>query len=110
MPLVEAGPLPAAEAGALFADSMAGYFTYPIAFLAKSSIFGGYCSYGMLPVTFAENTGENRDGLRAGVHYVAGVGDVSADALESVARAAHAWYWSHRLEVHAASIRRQMEG
>ena len=109
VPLVGAGPLPAAEAGALFSDSVAGYFTYPVSFLAKSSIFGGYCAHGMLPVTFAENRERNRDGLIAGVHYLQGVGDRSPDALEAVARAAHAWYWSHRLEVHAASICRQME-
>ncbi len=110
VPLVEAGPLPAADAGALFADSVAGYFTYPLPFLAKSSIFGGYCAYGMLPVTFAENSGQNRDGLTAGVHYLQGIAeDTAPAALEAVARAAHAWYWSHRLEIHAASIRRQME-
>lgn len=108
IPLVEAGPLPAAEAGALFSDSFAGYFTYPIPFLAKSSIFGGYCAHGMLPVTFAENHDTNRDGLVAGVHYRVGIDDSSLEVLNATAAAAHAWYRGHRLAVHAASIRQQM--
>ncbi len=108
IPLVEAGPLPAAEAGALFSESFAGYFTYPISFLAKSSIFGAYCAHRLLPVTFTENRESNLDGLAPGVHYRQGIDNSSLDALDATAGAAHAWYWSHRLAVHAASIRRQM--
>lgn len=108
VPLVEAGPLLAAEAGALFSESFAGYFTYPIPFLAKSSIFGAYCAHRLLPVTFPENGEANRDGLRAGAHYRLGIDDAPLDALDATAGAAHAWYRSHRLAVHAASIHRQM--
>ncbi len=108
VPLVEAGPLPAAEAGALFSESFAGYFTYPISFLAKSSIFGAYCAHRLLPVTFPDNLEANRDGLVAGVHFRRELDDVSSGALDATAGAAHAWYWSHRLAVHAASIREQM--
>ena len=109
VPLVEAGPLPAAEAGALFSESFAGYFTYPISFLAKSSIFGAYCAHRLLPVTFAENRGSNLDGLTAGVHYRLGINEASPEDLDATAGAAHAWYHAHRLAVHAASIRGQME-
>ena len=35
------GPLPADEACALFARSRAGFFTYPVPYLAKSTIFAG---------------------------------------------------------------------
>ena len=108
VPLVEAGPLPAAEAGALFSESFAGYFTYPISFLAKSSIFGAYCAHRLLPVTFPSNRQPNLDGLAPGVHYRLGVVDASLDTLDATAGAAHAWYYSHRLAIHAASIREQM--
>ena len=108
IPLVEAGPLPAAEAGVLFAESFAGFFTYPVSFLAKSSIFGAYCAYGLLPVTFSGNGSSNLDGLAPGVHYRPGIDDSPLEALDATAAAAHAWYHAHRLAVHAASIRGQM--
>ncbi len=108
VPLVEAGPLLAAEAGVLFAESFAGYFTYPVSFLAKSSIFGAYCAHRLLPVTFAENREQNLDGLAPGVHYRLGSDDASPGSLDATAGAAHAWYWNHRLAVHAASIHQQM--
>ena len=108
VPLEAAGPLPAAEAGALFSKSFAGYFTYPISFLAKSSIFGAYCAHRLLPVTFAENREANRDGLAPEVHYRQGIDDASLAGLDATAGAAHAWYHSHRLAIHAASIHQQM--
>ena len=99
----EAGVLPAAEAGALFADSLAGYFHYPAVHLGKSGIFAAYCAHGLVPVTFPANR-DAADGLRAGEHYVAG--DMSPGAsLDSVAAAALAWYRGHRLAVHAREIK-----
>lgn len=108
IPVAATGPLPGPVAGALFSESFAGYFTYPIPFLAKSSIFGGYCAHGLLPVTFIENRGTNRDGLVAGIHYSLGVGESQTDPLQEIATAAHSWYHAHRLSVHAVSIREQM--
>ena len=96
----EAGALPAPEAGALFANSLAGYFNYPAPHLGKSTIFAAYCAHGMLPVTFPGNDAA-QEGLLAGKHYLAG--DDGA-AFETVADAAHAWYRGHRLAVHAHDI------
>ncbi len=109
VPVTEAGPLPAAEAGALFSESFAGYFTYPIPVLAKSGIFGAYCAYRLLPVTFAGNDGSNLDGLAPGVHFRVGNDDAPLATLDASAGAAHTWYRSHRLPVQAASIHRQMD-
>ena len=111
VPLEVAGPLPAAEAGALFAGSLAGYFSYPVPSLAKSTIFAAYCAHGMVPVTFPGNAQPNPDGLAAGTHFLAGttVRPPDAAALTRVAAAAWEWYAGHRLAVHAAGVRRQME-
>ncbi len=94
----ETGVLPAAEASALFSQSLAGYFSYPAPYLGKSGTFAAYCAHRMVPVTFAGNVGAE-DGLRAGEHYLDGLGD--AAAFDAVADAAHAWYRAHRLQVHA---------
>ncbi len=94
----ETGVLPAAEASALFSQSLAGYFSYPAPYLGKSGTFAAYCAHRMTPVTFSGNVGA-LDGLRAGVHYIEGSG---GDApFDTVADAAHAWYRTHQLQVHA---------
>ncbi len=105
VPVEETGPLPAAGANALFARSLAGYFTYPAPHLGKSSIFAAYCAHRMVPVTFAANR-DAREGLRAGVHYLAGPGDGAA--FDAVADAAHAWYGQHRLRNHARDLHQMM--
>ena len=102
----EAGPLPAPEASALFARSLAGYFDYPAPYLGKSSIFAAYCAHGMVPVTFPGNR-DPAEGLRAGEHYLAGADDPAPFA--TVASAAHVWYNAHRLEMHARDIHQLMQ-
>ena len=97
-----AGVLPAPAAGALFARSLAGYFHYPAPHLGKSGIFAAYCAHGLVPVTYAANRAA-ADGLRAGLHYLAGDAD-DQPPLDAVAAAAAAWYGEHRLEVHARDV------
>ncbi len=58
-----AGVLAAAEAGALFARSLAGYFHYPTLHLGKSTIFAAYCAHGLVPVTYPANRAP-ADGVR----------------------------------------------
>ncbi len=94
----ETGVLPAAEASALFARSLAGFFSYPAPYLGKSGTFAAYCAHRVVPVTFAGNV-QAEDGLRAGVHYLEGTSDAADFA--AVADAAHAWYHTHALQVHA---------
>ena len=96
-----AGPLPAPEASALFAQSLAGYFDYHAPYLGKSSIFAAYCAHGMVPVTFPANR-DAGEGLRAGEHYLTGADDPAP--FDTVSRAAHAWYRQHRLEIHARDV------
>ena len=110
VPLKAAGPLSAQEAGEWFAGSLAGYFSYPVPSLAKSTIFAAYCAHGMVPVTFPGNARPNTDGLAAGRHFLAEMGPRPADAaaLARVGAQAREWYAGHRLAVHAAGVRRQM--
>lgn len=110
VPVEVAGPLPAAEAGALFAGSLAGYFSYPVPSLAKSTIFSAYCAHGLVPMTFPGNNQSSFDGLAAGTHYLVGTAPRPPDAhaLARIAAAARTWYAGHRLAVHAAGVRRQM--
>ena len=112
VPLEVAGPLPAAEAGALFAGSLAGYFSYPVLSMEKSTILAAYCAHGMVPLTFPGNVQAHADGFAAGTHYLAGTAGRTPDtpALARVAAAAREWYAGHRLAVHAAGVRGQMVG
>ena len=112
MPVEVAGPLPAAEASDLFAGSLAGYFSYPVLSMEKSTILAAYCAHGMVPVTFPDNVHPGSDGFTAGEHYLAGTPPhpPDEDTLERVAAAALAWYAGHRLAIHAAGVRRQMSG
>ena len=112
VPVEVAGPLPAAEAGALFAGSLAGYFSYPVLSMGKSTILAAYCAHGMVPVTFPDNVHPGSEGFTAGRHYLAGTSfqPPGEDTLKRVATAALAWYAGHRLSVHAAGVRRQMSG
>lgn len=102
----EAGALPAPEASALLTRSLAGYFNYPSPHLGKSTIFAAYCAHRMVPVTFPGNHA-SEESLRAGEHYLEGVGERAT--FDAVADAGHAWYHAHRLHVHADDIQRQME-
>ncbi len=110
VPLEAVGPLAATEAGALFSDSLVGYFTYPTPSLAKSTIFAAYCAHGLVPVTSHGNDRPNLDGLVAGTHFLAdpSVRPSDLESLSRVAAAAREWYDAHRLAVHAAGVRRQL--
>lgn len=105
IPFAAHGLLRVEDAPEVFGNSQAGFFTYPAAWLGKSSIFAAYCGWGLAPVTTPANTLPNLEGLQAGVHYLpGGEGDTPGHA----ARAAHAWYGRHRLRVHADGIYRHM--
>ena len=99
------GPLPADEACALFARSRAGFFTYPVPYLGKSTIFAAYCAAGLVPVTHSANRGPCEDGLRAGEHYLfAQDDDTHWRNPGAAATNASAWYGEHRLAVHVRGI------
>ena len=105
VPFAAHGLLRPEEAGEVFGNSLAGFFTYPAPWLGKSGIFAAYVGHGMVPVTVPGNDQPNRDGLQAGIHYLpSGEGK----SLEEVARAAHAWYRQHDLAAHADGIHRAL--
>ena len=101
IPFAAHGLLRVEDAPAVFGESLAGFFTYPTPYLGKSGIFAAYCAHGLVPVTTTDNRRPNGDGLRAGTHYLLGP---EGGVPDEVARAAHAWYREHRLQVHADAV------
>ena len=97
------GSLPAELVGREMRNARAGFFTYPAPCLGKSSIFAAYAAHGLLPVTYAENSAENKDGVRPNEHYlpVSPSYRCNAQHVENVAREAHAWYEGHEMSVQA---------
>ena len=114
VPFVAAGVLPAREASDLMNQSTAGFFTYPVTHMGKSTIFAAYCAHSVTPVTFAANTAHGDENRRAGVHFLPLADGVSAAREnipgEAVAAAAHAWYQPHRLAIHAREIAQAVRG
>ena len=86
------------------ADARAGFFTYPVAYLGKSGIFAAYAAHGLLPVTCADNTSKNQDGLLAGEHFlrVSGSANLDGDHCAKISRQAFQSYRRHDLNQQAA--------
>jgi hypothetical protein len=90
-PVEVLGVLEDVEVSRRLLGATAGFLAYPLEFLPKSTIFGAYCSHGVVPVC----TGEIR-----------GLGDPlppfwSPDSPEDpieIAATAHHWYREHALE------------
>ena len=106
VPFVEAGVLSAEDASALMSKAAAGFFTYPVAHIAKSTIFAAYCAHGLAPVTFAGNNPVSLEGLRPTEHFLAGISPASSceSKLSDLAKTAHYWYQKHGLSVHACEV------
>lgn len=102
VPVVQTGHRPAAEISALLSDSVAGFFDYHTAFLAKSTIFAAYSAHGLIPVSAACEAVQ-ADGLKAGTHYW--IADPHEKTLsltdgQEIADNASAWYQTHKLSEH----------
>ena len=106
VPLVEAGVLSAADASELMSGAAAGFFTYPVLHIGKSTIFAAYCAHRLVPVTFAENALSGDEGLHPEKHFLVEMSAASDDdnTLAKVASSAHAWYRQHDLAVHAREL------
>jgi len=104
------GVLSGAELSLLLAECVAGFVTYPRAFLAKSGVFAAYCSHRMIPVlpVMPGDTRPDADGIAGGVHYlsVAGkqAGEVAAEHAQAIADAAWNWYQGHGVKSHARAF------
>jgi hypothetical protein len=98
-PIKALGVQTADEVTRLLADSVAGFFDYPIAYLEKSTIFAAYCAHRVLPIggVYPEQT---LIGIDPGQHFWTGNPTQSAldwDNLQAIADHAYAWYHPHRL-------------
>ncbi|MEH1847914.1 MAG: glycosyltransferase family 1 protein [Nostoc sp.] len=103
IPVVCLGVKSAEEISNLLSKSVAGFFNYPIEFLAKSTIFAAYCAHRLLPIGTWDK-GQNVDGLEAGKHYW--LGDkhqykMNLSIGQTVADNAYTWYQKHQLSVQA---------
>lgn len=99
------GMLAGEAVSALMQQARFGLIDYPLAFLAKSSVFAAYCAHGLAPVVFS-GAHENADGLVRMQHYLPGFAEHSAPAPQAahIAQAAWAWYQPHRAAAHAQTL------
>jgi hypothetical protein len=94
----------------LLSDSVAGFITYPRAFLAKSGVFAAFCAHRLMPVLPAM-PGDRRpdaDGIASGVQYLSVDGNQGCEVLpenaQAIADAAWNWYQGHSLKTHARAF------
>ena len=104
------GQISASELSFLLSDSVAGFLSYPRAFLAKSGVFAAYCAHRLVPVLpeTAEDRRPDADGIEGGVHYLGVVAQseagVPAPNPQSIADDAWKWYQGHSLKSHARAF------
>jgi hypothetical protein len=106
VPVVQTGQRQAAEISDILSDSIAGFFEYNPAFLAKSTIFAAYSAHRMLPVS-ASCAFVQVDGLEAGIHYWATNSHKKILSLidrQQIADNAYAWYQTHKLSEHVKTF------
>lgn len=106
-PVRACGWLDAQATSALLRDSLAGFFTYPPNFLAKSGIFAAYAAHGLVPVG-ATRRHRGEDGLVEGTHYLLASSlhrmAASDERLQSISSSVRAWYELHSLARHAEGL------
>jgi hypothetical protein len=95
------GTLPAAEVSAILTASAAGFLSYPLGFLGKSSVFAAYAAHEMLPIC----SGRPAFGVRSGAPFWDARSAFSpASHAPGIAAAARTWYEGHSLARQAAEI------
>ncbi len=101
------GRVESAPASRLLSEMQFGVIAYRGDALAKSGVFAAYCAHGLCPVVLA-NQPVTLDGLQSGRNYHAEIpsDDLAVRAARAIGKSAWAWYQSHRLECHAAAVRR----
>jgi len=110
VPVRRRGTLELDELASQLARTMFGFVTYNSPYLARSSVFAGYCGHGTIPVITKSFPGAV-DGLEDGLHVLSPrtAKTVVAGDLQHCSNAAWSWYQGHRLHVHAATYARWME-
>lgn len=101
------GPLPASEVSAILAASAAGFLSYPLGFLGKSSVFAAYAAHGVLPICAGRpiaTADRTASGPKAGVEFWDAGAPTPHPPTEPslLADAARSWYEGH-------SVTRQTE-
>lgn len=99
------GRLERGEVSALLQSARYGLTVYPIAFIAKSSVFAAYCAHGACPVVFSTQH-DSADGLAQELHYLPALPSAPLDATahEAVGQRAWTWYQAHRVQAHAQAL------
>jgi hypothetical protein len=99
VPCVPRGILPAQALSYELLNARAGFFTYPVRCLGKSTIFAAYAAHGLAPVTYAENMAANKDALRCGEHFlpVSSTDRCDLNQIETISQNAHDWYRGHSI-------------
>lgn len=109
LPVRRLGPLPASEVSAILAASAAGFLSYPLGLLGKSSVFAAYAAHGTLPICAGRPmaaAGAGRTGPMAEVHFWDASLPTTSRPLDppGIAVAARTWYEGHSLARQAAAI------
>jgi hypothetical protein len=106
--VIQHGRLDAGNISDLMRDALFGIVAYPVAYIAKSSVFAAYCAHGLCPVILSNVGYAPSDGLLVGQHYLPGVpaGIVDADKAQRIGEDAWGWYQSHAVASHGAVLRK----
>jgi hypothetical protein len=104
--VIQHGRLGADKISDLMRDARFGVIAYPVAAIAKSSVFAAYCAHGLCSVVLSKEYAPS-DALLAGQHYLPGVpcGIVDIDKAQQVGEGAWGWYQSHSIACHGNALR-----
>ncbi len=100
LPIRRMGALAASDVSAILAESTAGFLSYPLGFLGKSSVFAAYAAHGMLPIC----SGRPVSGARPGVPFWDAAAPPPASHAPGIAAAGRTWYEGHSLARQAGEI------
>jgi hypothetical protein len=108
VPIIFCGEQPSSVIHSIFQDSVAGIIDYSVTCLAKSTIFGAYCAYGMLPIVVGSDKPEDEvDGLITGKHYLlpnSQSPSLNLEIAQSISTNAYDWYQDHNLSVYSQTF------
>jgi hypothetical protein len=108
--VIQHGRLEAGNISDLMRDARFGVIAYPVAYIAKSSVFAAYCAHGLCPVVLSKEYAPS-DGLLAGQHYLPGISAeiIAADKAKYIGECAWSWYLAHEIACHTATLREFLE-
>jgi hypothetical protein len=94
-----------AEICTLLADALFGVVSYPVDYVAKSSVFAAYCAHGICPILISPQYSAT-DGLIPNQHYLAGIPENTCQptTVADIGLAAWNWYQPHRLASHIEAL------